>query len=579
MRSVEGNIDSAAQASQPSSRLTFAACVGLLSCLLASLVWSFPPDVNEAHYLLKARHFWDNSFCAADLFAQSGEAHWLYYLTHGWLFQFFEFPTVAWIGRIVGWMVLASGLLLLFRVFEKRWHFATFLAAAAVVTNEWFQLAGEWFVGGTEGKGLAYGFIFAGLACWFTQKRPLALMFLGFACAFHVVVGLWSCIAFSLAAAMVWRHQAGSVKYSIQFWALGSLGFFAGLATGVLPGLALTAGVESETVLQAARLQSLDRLAHHQFAAQFTRWHRFLPIVTLWIVLVSANRSLVKTESVRVGGAIRFLNAFTFAACLISVAGIGCSYLATANVGWIADLATRLLTLYMFRLADVFVPVALVINLHLLIQRMPDHLDIKTIWAASCYLLVSWAILLNGLQNFKDPRSPSAVQAEDQTTTDANRKRALEYERNWIRVCHWIRDNTPPDAVFLTPTRNQTFKWYAHRSEFFSWKDMPQDVASVIQWAERRQAFYVHGFQSNDTTASSTNLQWPFPATWAMEIGPLYLGDRLAARAKQHDIDYLLVPKLHLDWVLKNYEFSSQLKQVYPIAENRNSTFVLYAIR
>ena len=28
---------------------------------------SLPPEVNEAHYLVKARHFWDPSFCAGDI--------------------------------------------------------------------------------------------------------------------------------------------------------------------------------------------------------------------------------------------------------------------------------------------------------------------------------------------------------------------------------------------------------------------------------------------------------------------------------------------------------------------------------
>ena len=62
--------------------------------------------------------------------------------------------------------------------------------------------------------------------------------------------------------------------------------------------------------------------------------------------------------------------------------------------------------------------------------------------------------------------------------------------QDWVQVCGWIREETPSAAVFLTPRRQQTFKWYAHRAEIVSWKDIPQDALGLIQWHERFSQWY-----------------------------------------------------------------------------------------
>ncbi|MEZ6107768.1 MAG: hypothetical protein R3B96_17035 [Pirellulaceae bacterium] len=57
--------------------------IGLLevAALLVLFAWyggTPPPDVNEAHYLAKAKHFWQPDWCSGDLFL--GEAHWAFYV-------------------------------------------------------------------------------------------------------------------------------------------------------------------------------------------------------------------------------------------------------------------------------------------------------------------------------------------------------------------------------------------------------------------------------------------------------------------------------------------------------------------
>ena len=42
------------------------------------------PHVNEAHYLAKAKHYWQPDWCPHDPFLESGNAHLTFTWTVGW---------------------------------------------------------------------------------------------------------------------------------------------------------------------------------------------------------------------------------------------------------------------------------------------------------------------------------------------------------------------------------------------------------------------------------------------------------------------------------------------------------------
>src|SRR5438045_6302693 len=67
---------------------------------------SLPPDVGEAHYLVKARHYWEPAWCAGDLFLESKDAHGAFYWTIGWVTQICSVPAPACIGRVVTALLL-----------------------------------------------------------------------------------------------------------------------------------------------------------------------------------------------------------------------------------------------------------------------------------------------------------------------------------------------------------------------------------------------------------------------------------------------------------------------------------------
>ena len=65
------------------------------------------PHNNEAHYLAKAKHYWNPAWCEGDLFLESADPHLVFYWTVGLLTKWFSLPTVAWFGRIAAWSSLA----------------------------------------------------------------------------------------------------------------------------------------------------------------------------------------------------------------------------------------------------------------------------------------------------------------------------------------------------------------------------------------------------------------------------------------------------------------------------------------
>jgi hypothetical protein len=60
----------------------------------------------------------------------------------------------------------------------------------------------------------------------------------------------------------------------------------------------------------------------------------------------------------------------------------------------------------------------------------------------------------------------------------------------WREMCQWIAEETPADAVFLTPRLDQTFRWYAARAQVVSRKDIPQDAPGIVEWWRRNVRIY-----------------------------------------------------------------------------------------
>jgi hypothetical protein len=464
------------------------------------------PDVNETGYLVKAAHHWDSSAFANDFFCNTADAHWVYYCTFGWITKLgFSFETVAWIGRVLTWLLLAiAWRRLSFVVLPRPWV-AVVTAEVFVMLTEQAHMAGEWLIGGVEAKGFSWFFVFLAMQALVRNRWQYAWLIVGAATAFHVVVGGWAVVCFGL----VWISSPKSRMPLVRMLPA----MFGGLLLA-LPGLyfavELNSGVDWQTAAAANRIQVFDRLPHHLYASSFATGYvpRQLLLWVLFLVLCAATAA---------NDADRRLRRFILAAMAISVVGFALNLLAAVA----PDLAAAGLRFYWFRLTDILVPCGVALVGFQFLATLPsDRKRLRCVLIAALIALSTYDLVGQIRHNALWPESSRVNPRGDKFTSFAD----------WRDVCRWAHDSTPPETVFITPRNASTFKWYAQRNEVANWKDMPQDATSVVAWWDRlRDIFGVE-------TATVEK-------RWRASLAELN-AEQLAALAKKYGARYIVVELL-----------------------------------
>ena len=289
-----------------------------VDCLLIGLVFAafasgHAPDVNEAHYLTKARQFWQPDWLPQDLFLASSFPHWLFYVTFGWLTVVFDFVAAAWIGRILGWLMLAIGWEALANAFELTRMAKIASAIALIALVQVGNLSGEWLVGGIEAKIPAYALVFFALSRAVRDEWRWVWPALGVACGFHVLVGGWSFSVCLIARATIGRRQRGNGPELV----LVLCGLVLAVGLGVLPSLIADLGVDQVTRKMAARIYVRERIGHHLYFWDFSRTS-----ILLFALLVFGWRELTRESRER---RLALLHCFAAAAVALTLGGIGLS--------------------------------------------------------------------------------------------------------------------------------------------------------------------------------------------------------------------------------------------------------------
>lgn len=458
-----------------------AAEIVLIFLLFYLFAGSPPPDVNEAHYLAKAKHYWNPSWCPGDHFLESADAHLVFNWTFGWTTLLFPLPAVAWFGRVLTWGLLAWAWRRLSAAVAPQKLMSVLSAALMLVLLRNFHLAGEWVVGGVEAKGFAFVLVLLGLEAMVRDRWRSTWLLLGAASAFHVLVGGWTVVA--VAVAWIWRGRGRPGFLSMLPALLGGLVLS---LPGLVPGLLLTVGVDPTVVRDANHIYVVERLSHHLLLPRgdWLLLGRTFLLFAAWTVLCGLTWRME---------AVRRFNGYVVGAVVIALCGAAIDLglretsLTEYDSAW-NRLAESLLRFYWFRTSDVALPWGTSLAACALLARL------RTTRPAWAEVSLSAAILLAGVglgevvyQHFRDPRPPADAQRLPAGKTVEERDRNY---RDWLAVCRWIRRHTPTDARFLTPQMQQTFKWYAGRSEVATWKDVPQDARSMVEWADRVHYLY-----------------------------------------------------------------------------------------
>ncbi len=577
------------------SRLLTAAATLMV---FAAYGWQLPPGVNESHYLTKAKHFWDPSWCPGDLFLESHAAHWGFYAVFGWLTRFFSLDATAWVGRLLVWAIAAWGWVnCLASARISRW-LIPLLAMAWLLFLEYGHLAGEWVVGGFEAKSVSYALILNGLAAWSRRDIAAAWRLFGLATFFHLLVGGWVLVAMLLVS---WRSCLGTNVYLknlslcppssgntsgiqrtaaaqahgetdnalppstlpnfVKRFSRGGPGRLMHpesrqvmLTGGFVLLLVLAAAVPtllhelaaSPAVRQlAAEIQVKHRLSHHLWFDAFDTKR-----VAAFAVLVAANLLVMKGHGP--APELKIWRRLAILSLWFGLVGLVLSALAS-GADEVARHATGLLRLYWFRLADFAVPTYFAVGLGASLTSRWSSPGLQRMPLAISLALIALAFGLRGMEGSFDPRPPADRQSLPSYPEDGRRTRKT-FE-NWRQVCTWVRTHTKPTDMFLTPAEQQTFKWYAERSEVVCWKDMPQDAASLVEWWRRVQQV--------------TLVERSHPLGLAS-----FSDTQLLDLAREFGANYLIMPQRHWERIAN----SSSLPCVYPGDSAQRTTYVVIAL-
>jgi hypothetical protein len=478
-----------------------------------------PPDVGESHYLVKAKHYWQPDWCPGDFFLDSRDAHQTFYWAFGWTTRLMSLQWAAWLGRVITWSLLAVSWRRLSWAVIPRPLVALLSAGWFLLLMRHFHLAGEWVVGGVEAKGFAYVLVFLALEAVIRGRWQLALLLAGGAGAWHVLVGGWTAAALAIAWLLEGRGRPSPWKLVPA--AVGGLVL---ALPGLLPALLLDSGASREAIREAVRIYVFERLDHHLVYHRLPYWQvaRWQLLIAAWLAVWWWRRRDAAGNRVQrvVAGAVA-----------IAAAGVAIDQTLVLLASWrgwslleLQQVAAPLLRYYWFRLADALVPVGLALGLvsglWTLRERRPRlaqglvmlavllvglHLADILYWRHRYRLpgaimqprptAESWPKSWFDMRTWADERRFAGAAAAPHAAVGdgvpaAGPAAAQQWYDDWRAVCHWVAGHTPPEALFLTPREQQTFKWYAGRAEVANFKDVPQDAASLLEWKRRLDRLY-----------------------------------------------------------------------------------------
>jgi len=447
------------------------------------------PAVNEPHYLCKAKHFWQPAYCPGDFFLDSSNTHYVFYATFGCLTKFLSLETTALVGRIIGLGLLAAGWTsLVLRLSNVRWA-PIGSAALFLGLTSWQNFSGEWIVGGIESKVIAYGCLFFSWSLLCDRRWKGSAVLLGAAISFHPVVGIWSVASTLIALSILLLNQ------QTRTWLPARRDFIISgilLALFALPGLipalaALRSPVPN--VAQADRLQVFERLGHHLNPMQFSRraYLVYAVLLAVWMGSLWFRKRAGSAENGVAGYRNGLWTGIVAGSILIALAGLA--------IGWLEskhdlDLLVKLMKFYPFRLADVLLPMATAVSLIELTglrHRIAEWLTPTVV--LGCLFLGGVALMLE-----MPSRNPEGYSSARRSS--------------WIDICGWVDENLPADAMVLAPTSSTTFRWYASRAVYVTFKDCPQDAAGLLEWNRRIKLYKAWASRSyeDDESFSAADL-------------------------------------------------------------------------
>ena len=444
-----------------SSELCWACLVVFASFAVFATIRAPIPGVNEPHYLCKARHFWEPTWCQRDFFLVSTDAHTVFFATIGVLTRFLSLEQSAWVGRVVAWLLLAVGWTRLTTTLTGSARCAVWSAWLFLLLQAIGNFSGEWVIGGVEAKCFAYAFVWLALEALHRIRHRTAAAWLGLAISFHPVVGGWGLLSLG-PVYLVSRCTEHPEEQKWTEWVIAGMILIVCSLPGLVPAVTIVFS-GNEATGQADAIQVFERLGHHLNPGQFPSeaYAMYGGLLVVWLV-----RRLITLEATHRNRLFHLTVATS-----VGFAASGVLFGIVRPTPW-------MMKFYPIRLADILLPMAVAVTVAsgidqlLALARSAQSTMLRR--GLPLVMYFAWGAAL--VTSLSLPVEPNPTR---------NDKLTDKFWQDWRAACGWIRDNTPPDSLFITPSYSWSFKWYAQRAEFVSFKDCPQDAAGIVEWKRR----------------------------------------------------------------------------------------------
>ncbi len=432
----------------------------LLDSNMSGEVW------NEVDVLPLAKQFSEPSWIASDWYLNiETNYRYLFQVIFGFLIVHWGFLATSIVGRLICYVLVAYGLVLLGQKLGLR--LAYLLLATIVVTYQgsWQgAVAGEWFVGGLEAKAIAYGLILLAIPLMLNRRYLIMAGLLGLATSFHVLVGGWAFL--TVLGWLSFRPKERLFKLGNSIWLLLLIYMAAGvfaIPTALQQILASTpsGNISSSFIYVFLRLpHHLNPLAWHPIF-----WVRLL----VYLVILPWCMLSLKRQADAQGwdnpDYARFeLAEFTLIALIPFVAGLAIAFI---------DDRGQWLQYYPFRFGDMMLPLttSLLVACNLQgkfsIQNYKWHFLLLAL--LGCILFTETGVFTQRAIAYQD------FPAQQQ---DVNPQ--------WKSMSDWIKFNTEQDAIIIShPWKLANFTWMTERATIVKLKLFPQTKQSIVEYYQR----------------------------------------------------------------------------------------------
>ncbi|MFQ3635299.1 MAG: DUF6798 domain-containing protein [Cyanobacteriota bacterium] len=451
--------------------------VGLVSlrCLLAGNMG----QVNETNILPFARQQANPDWLPQDWYLNQPPGYRVPFIAiFGRMADAWGFLPTSIIGRLLGYTGLSAGLVFLSRRIGLSMPLLLLAMVLFLYVNTGLSGASgaqgtvsrEWLFGGIEPKIPAYTCILFAIGLLLEGRIGLAGLLLGVATSFHTLVGGWAFLS-AVAWLLLWRRDLlrnwGKTGKMLALYAVGAV-------FSIRPVLQQLTTQSSEGRFSESFVYVFIRTPHHLNPLSWDGGWWLKPVTLLAIALGSAYllRSIAKQR--------RQLQTPTHRARMGLTAFLLCSLIPFA-AGLLAapfDTEGKFLQYYPFRFGDIMLPLnACLLGCCALEQafgtgpagQATQRLRRVSLWIVAAVCAAQAVVF--GQQAIALQEFPS---------------RAQRIDENGKELCAWIQQNTPRDAIFVTPpVELDNFHWLAERATIAKFKLVPPSSVGIPEWIDR----------------------------------------------------------------------------------------------